>query len=154
MARPTGVLGEPYHQLQTLAVKDVKSEETSDQLLKLALVALDFLNTECVRVDLVSMVKDKKYWAYHKKGTPKLLSRPVNTELWEADEKKISNWWKKWRANETLAVKDLAKVSYTVAAAYCVAIDLFDRGNKKGPASYFEYYIGQGIDRHQPESCL
>lgn len=39
-------------------------------------------------------------------------------------------------------VMELAKVTYTVAAAYCVAIDLFDRGNKKGPASYFEYYIG------------
>lgn len=142
MARPTGVLGEPYKQLQTFAAADLKSQATSDQLLKLALVALQFLNTECVRVDLISRVKDKTYWAYHKGDTPKLLSRPVNAGLWEPDAAKISAWWKKWRAGEKMAVIDLAKVTYTVAAAYCVAIDLFDRGNKKGPASYFEYYIG------------
>jgi hypothetical protein len=140
--RPTGVLGEPYKQLQSLAIADLKSEATSTQILKLALVALKFLTNECSRVDLVSLVKNKKYWAYHKKDTPNLLSRPLNAGLWESDEKKIATWWKKWRAKEQMTVIDLAKVTYTVAAAYCVAIDLFDRGNKKGPASYFEYYIG------------
>jgi hypothetical protein len=142
MPRPTGVLGEPYKQLQNLATTDLKSAATSEQILKLALVALKFLNTECVRVDLISRVAGKKYWAYHKKGTPKLLSRPLNAGLWEADVARISTWWKKWRAHEDMNVMDLAKVTYTIAAAYCVAIDLFDRGNKKGPASYFEYYIG------------
>src|SRR5260370_6507446 len=142
MPRPTGVLGEPYKKLQTLAAADLKSAATSEQILKLALVALKFLNTECNRVDLVSLVKNKKYWAYHKKDTPKLLSRPLNAGLWEADEKKIATWWTKWRAKEATNVMELAKVTYTVGAAYCAAIDLFDRGNKKGPASYFEYYIG------------
>jgi hypothetical protein len=142
MPRPTGVLAEPFKQLKSLAAADLKSAATSDQILKLALVALKFLNTECCRVDLISLVKDKKYWAYHKKETPKLLSRPLNAGLWESDEKKIATLWKKWRAHEHMEVMDLAKVTYTVAAAYCVAIDLFDRGNKKGPASYFEYFIG------------
>jgi len=128
--------------LQSLATTDLKSAAVSDQILKLALVALKFLNSKCTRVDLISLVKNKEYWAYHKKGTPKLLSRPVNAGLWEAGEKKIATWWKKWRAGEAMEVIRLAKLTYTVAAAYCVAIDLFDRGNKKGPASYFEYYIG------------
>ena len=128
--------------LQILAGDDLKSAATSEQILKLALVALKFLNTECVRVDLISRVKNKKYWAYHKKDTPNLPSRPLNAGLWEADGGKIATWWKKWRAKEKMDVMELAKVTYTVAAAYCVAIDLFDRGNKKGPASYFEYYIG------------
>ena len=99
MPRPTGVLGEPLRQLKKLAKKDLLSQETSDQILALALVALGFLN-DCVRVDLVSKVKNKEYWAYHKQGTPKLLSRPLNAGLWESDEKKIAKWWKKWRAGE------------------------------------------------------
>lgn len=142
MPRPTGVLEEPYDQLQALAAADLKSAATSAQILKLALVALKFLNTECAPVALVSAVKDKKYLAYHKKDTPKLLSRPLNVGLWEADEKKIAEGWNKWRAGEKMDVMALAKVTYTVAAAFCAAIDLFDRGNKKRPASYFEYYIG------------
>ncbi len=114
----------------------------SDQILRLTVVALDFLDAECVRVDLVSRVKSKEYWAYHRKGTPKLLSRPVNAQLWEPAPKKISAWWNRWRNKEAISVRDLAQLTYTVAAAYCVAVDLFDRGNKKGPASYFEYYVG------------
>jgi hypothetical protein len=141
MPRPTGVLGEPLHQLKKFAKKDLRSQDTSDQILKLALVALKFLN-DCVRIDLVSKVPKKEYWAYHKKGKPKQMSRPLNAGLWEPDVKKIAAGWKKWRAGDKMPVMDLAKVTYTVAAAYCAAIDLFDRGNKKGPASYFEYYIG------------
>ena len=118
MPRPTGVLGEPYQQLQAIAAADLKSEATSAQILKLALVALKFLNNECKRVDLVSLVKNKKYWAYHKKDTPNLLSRPLNAGLWEADPEKIAVWWKKWRAKEKMEVIDLAKVTYTVGAAY------------------------------------
>jgi hypothetical protein len=142
MPRPTGVLGEPYRQLQILAAADLKSVETSAQILKLALVALNFLHSECRQVELISCVADKKYCAYHVKATPKLLSRPINAGLWEPDSKKIADWWKKWRANKKMDVIELAKVTYTVAMAYCVSIDLFDRNNKKGPASFFEYYIG------------
>jgi len=142
MPRPTGPLGEPYRQLQILAATDLKAETTSTQILKLALVALNFLNSECCLVDLISRVASKKYCGYHKKKTPKLLSRPINAGLWEPDAQKIAAWWKKWRKGEAMEVMKLAKVTYTVAAAYCVAVDLFDRGNKKGPASYFEYYIG------------
>ncbi len=136
------MLGEPYRQLQILAAADLKSAATSDQILKLALVALTFLNNECSRVDLVSCVGGKQYWAYHVNRTPNLLSRPINAGLWESDEQEISEGWRKWRAGEAMDVLKLAKVTYTVAAAYFVAIDLFDRNNKKGPASYFEYYIG------------
>ena len=142
MPRPTGVLGEPYQELQALASLDLKAVATSAAILKLALIALEFLNTECCQVDLVSLVPDKKYCAYHVKGTPKLLSRPINAGLWEPDVHKISDWWTKWRAGKKMAVMDLAKVTYTAAMAYCVGVDLFDRNNKKGPASYFEYYIG------------
>jgi hypothetical protein len=142
MPRPTGVLGEPYQELQALAGLDLKSVATSAAILKLALVALEFLNTECRQVNLVSLVPGKKYCAYHIKATPKMLSRPINAGLWEPDVHTISELWTNWRAGKKMAVMNLAKVTYTVAMAYCVSVDLFDRNNKKGPASYFEYYIG------------
>lgn len=142
MPRPTGALGEPYRQLQILAAADLKSQATSDQILRLALVALDFLNSECIRVELISCVANKEYFAYARKDTPKLFSRPLNDALFEADSKKITEWWTAWRKGEEMDVNALAKVTYTVAVAYCAAIDLFDRNNKKAPASYFEYYIG------------
>jgi hypothetical protein len=140
--RPTGVLGEPYQRLQALAAVDLKSVATSEAILKLALVALTFLNTECKQVNLTSLVPGKNYCAYHVKATPNLLSRPINLGLWEPDIGEIESWWRCWRAGRKMAVMELAKVTYTVAMAYCVGVDLFDRNNKKGPASYFEYYIG------------
>jgi len=142
MPRPTGVLEEPYKRLQDLAACDLKSAATSEQILNLALVSLKFLKTECTRVELISQVDNKKYFAYHRSETPKLISRPINDALFEADARKISVWWKKWRGDEALEASALAKVTYTVAMAYCAAVDLFDRNNKKAPASYFEYYVG------------
>jgi hypothetical protein len=82
MPRPTGVLGEPYKQLQIESQADLKSERTSEQTLTLALIALKFLNDECRCVVLVSSVKDKQYWAYHKKDTPDKLSRPFAAQYY------------------------------------------------------------------------
>jgi hypothetical protein len=36
----------------------------------------------------------------------------------------------------------LAKMLYTIGLAPCLAMELFDRQNKKGPATYFECFIG------------
>ncbi|MEK6674354.1 MAG: hypothetical protein AABZ47_01715 [Planctomycetota bacterium] len=36
----------------------------------------------------------------------------------------------------------LSQFLYTVALAPCLALELFDRQNKKGPATYFECFVG------------
>jgi hypothetical protein len=44
--------------------------------------------------------------------------------------------------NRSITPEDFGKLSYTAALAPCLAMELFDRQNKKGPATYFECYIG------------
>jgi hypothetical protein len=90
--RPTGVLAEPYRQLQLLAAADLKSAQTSAQILRLALVALDFLNSaDCIKVELVSCVGNKQYFAYAKRATPNLFSRPLNVGLFDSNRDNIAN---------------------------------------------------------------
>jgi len=37
---------------------------------------------------------------------------------------------------------EFGQLTYTVALAPCLALEIFDRQNKKGPATFFECYVG------------
>lgn len=141
--RPAGALREPYEDLKRLARSDLRSSDTSAQLLKLAVLSLRFLRAECTTVRLTSRVPNKEYFSYARKSNPGSLSRPINRELFEASESMIVKRWKSYSDGQTpLESIPMAPLSYTMGMAYCAAIDLFDRNNKKGPATYFECFVG------------
>ncbi len=122
---------EPYIQLEAAASKDLKSDETRDRIGDLVSVSLDFLMSGCAPVDFVSCVARKAYFSYALKSRDELLSRPVHRELFIPDRKAVARLWKAWAAGKATT----APLGYTVGTAYRIASDLFDRNNKKGPAT-------------------
>ena len=104
----------------------------------LARQSLQFLNSECSAVDLISLVPDKKYYSY---SWNDVVARPVNREFFIQEEDDLSRLWESWIRGD-IDGADFSRLSYTVALTPCLTMELFDRGNKKGPATYFECYIG------------
>jgi hypothetical protein len=56
-----------------------------------------------------------------------------------------ANWQK--LVGGTLPLVKLAQMLYTACLASCLALELFDRQNKKGPATWFECIIGHVLAR-------
>ena len=137
-SRSSGPLREPYLKLKEASDSNLKSETTSDRLLDLIITSLKFLEEECQVVGLSSRVPGKSYVSYEKKSQGMGFSRPVNQALFNPDPAKVSAQWRQWVSGKA-AEKSL---TYTMVTAYCVASDLFDRNNKKGPATYFEVFVG------------
>lgn len=115
-----------------------KSTEAGEAILRLATISLRFLATKCKPIDLISRVPWKQYFSFKKAN---VIARPANRELFIADSRAITRLWKQWLA-EAISPTDFAKLTYTIALAPCLAMELFDRQNKKGPATFFECYIG------------
>jgi hypothetical protein len=141
MPSPASPLHQPYIQLKQAASKDLRSPATSERLHDIILISLDFLTSQCVTLDLISLVPGKTYFAYALKTNPRLFSRPVNRALFNPDRKIVSQQWQAWSSGK-MGKQSTDSVAYTMATAYSIATDLFDRNNKKGPATYFECMIG------------
>jgi len=87
---------------------------------------------------LISKVPGKQYFSFKKS---KVVARPANKDFFVPDFKEITRLWRKW-LSETISAVEFAKLTYTISLAPCLAMEIFDRQNKKGPATYFECYIG------------
>lgn len=84
------------------------------------------------------MVPGKHYFTFRRGD---VFARPANRRLFLSDPLQIKSSWNEW-LNNTLGIDDFVRLSYTVSLAPCLAMEIFDRQNKKGPATYFEHYIG------------
>ena len=126
------VLKAEYEHAKHQCSVDSKSSEADGAILHLATISLKFLLNKCQPIDLVSRVPGKQYLSF-KKG--KIVARPANREMFLSDSNAIARLWKKWLA-ETIDPTDFAKLTYTIALAPCLAMELFDRQNKKGPATF------------------
>lgn len=127
-----------YKKVKQAYSTDWKSTQAADSIFELADVSLRFLLKECRKIDLISKVPGKEYFTY-KKGT--IVARPANKQLFCGDPKVIAKLWKQ-SLGSRISAANFAKLSYTIALAPCLAMEIFDRQNKKGPATYFECYIG------------
>jgi len=125
---------------------DWAGKEASSALKYFVGVALRFLKDKCTTHDLVSQVRGKKYIGYRRKDSRDGISRPVNRALFRCDVNAVSASWDKWITG-VLPAKELARISYTACLAPCLALELFDRQNKKGPATSFECMIGHVFAR-------
>jgi hypothetical protein len=134
-------LRQAYASVKSAAMRDCGGTTVSSALLNLVALSMNFLASECAAVPLTSLVPDKTYFAFSRNDAPGSLSRPVNTELFDSSPQCVITKWDSCMAG-TLDRTDIAKVSYTVALAPCLAMELFDRQNKKGPATYFESLVG------------
>ena len=132
------VLRAEYAKVRHLCDSDCKSNQAGDAILELATVSLRFLVNQCESINLTSKVQGKHYFTFTKGG---VVARPANEQLFLANPATVKKLWKQWLADK-INPGDFAKLSYTVALAPCLAMEIFDRQNKKGPATYFECYIG------------
>jgi hypothetical protein len=117
---------------------DMKSIEAGDAILELAVVSLRYLTGQCRPIGLNSRVPGKQYFTY---TNDTLVARPANVQFFASDEQEVVSLWQDWLGDRISAI-DFARLSYTVALVPCLAMELFDRQNKKGPATYFEWYVG------------
>lgn len=132
------ILRTDYEATKLRCGADSKSTEAGEAILRLATISLRFLVRKCKQTDLISRVPGKHYFSF-KKGN--VIARAANKELFIADPIAVAVLWKQWLAEEISAI-DFGKLTYTIALAPCLAMELFDRQNKKGPATFFECYIG------------
>ena len=137
--RSSSPLTDPYLSLKQAAVRNLGGPKTAAAINALVTTSLLFLDGQCGQVELVSHVPGKNYISYALKSAPRMISRPVNEALFDPDPKIIS---RQWADPSGLSENELARLSYTMGTADSVASDLFDRNNKKGPATYFEVLVG------------
>lgn len=133
-----GVIRAAYERVKDALAEDCKGALAGEALLELTNLSLTFLLAEGERVQLVSRVPGKKYISYKRSG---VVARPANETLFVPDPSRIAALWSQW-LDGTINVPDFAALTYTCALAPCLAMELFDRQNKKGPATYFECFIG------------
>jgi hypothetical protein len=119
-------------------IDTISSSEVSDVLIEISCCALRYLLDNAVQVDLVSLVPDKEYFYFVKDDA---TSRPVNVALFLNDPRHLMACWRRWKS-ATVVFEDFQKMIYTMAIAPSVVMELQDKGNKKQPATYFEYLVG------------
>lgn len=130
-----------YLKVKDVSQADLSSEDVSIAVHDFVELSLAFLRTECSEVPLISKVQGKQYLGYSRKRSANVVSRPANRAMFLLALQEACNDWRSW-IDGGLKDHALASVSYTVALAPCMAMELFDRQNKKGPATYFECLIG------------
>ncbi|MEW5884042.1 MAG: hypothetical protein AB1725_07450 [Armatimonadota bacterium] len=86
-------------------------------------------------------MKAKEYFAYSSTSKADTLSRPVNKKLFDGRYASLAKRLDSWCAG-TMAVEDAPRFIYSICLAPCLVFELLNRGNKKGPATYFERVIG------------
>jgi len=127
-----------YERVKQQCGVDWKNAQVGEAIFHLAIISLQFLVKECQPVDLTSRVPGKQYFSFRKDN---IIARPANKELFLIGPAVVTRLWKKW-LSEAISPQDFARLTYTIALAPCLAMELFDRQNKKGPATFFECYVG------------
>lgn len=131
-------LREAYTNVRRACRDDWRSDDVSQAILDLAITSLQFLEAECDQIALNSLVPGKNYISFLRN---RIVARPANRELFLLDPERVAKQWQSWMRNRP-NIHNVGQIFYTVALAPCLAMELFDRNNKKGPATYFECLIG------------
>ena len=131
-------LREAYTGVRRACRVDWRSDAVSQAILDLAVTSLQFLAAECDQIALNSLVPRKNYISFSRN---RIVTRPANRELFLSEPERIAKQWQSWMRNRP-NIHNVGQIFYTVALAPCLAMELFDRNNKKGPATYFECLIG------------
>jgi len=141
MSRDLERLRDAYNRCKKACDAERSGEAASSALKEFVMLALRFLEEKCTTADLISKVKTKEYVAFARKNASSQISRPANKALFRCDANAVIGSWDRW-VEGLLPETELARLSYTACLAPCLALELFDRQNKKGPATFFEGMIG------------
>ena len=140
------LLHSSYSLVKAKSADDAGGAEAEAAILALVEMSVTFLVAECNRVPLISLVAGKTYAGYARKDEPASSTRPVRDSLFAPDVAALRRHWNQWRAGR-LSASNAESMLYTAALAPCLAMELYDRANKKGPATYFECFVGHVVAR-------
>lgn len=126
-----------YRNVRQVCQRDWRSDEASIAIGRLAVLALRFLSERANPVTLRSSVAGKNFISFSRND---VVARPANRDLFELDAEYVEEHWRSWREQPTAT--GFERLAYTVALAPCLAFELMNRNNKKGPATYFECLVG------------
>lgn len=132
------ILQDGYAAVKAACADSHRSASTRTIIQDVCRSTLRFLNADAELVRLRSRVPNKSYVSYKTDGA---VARPANEALFVPDVAAFDAYWKDWEQNQ-ISKPDLLKLLYTAALAPCLGMELFDKQNKKGPATYFECFIG------------
>jgi hypothetical protein len=127
-----------YENVKVTCKKGLMLKAAGDSILNLVILSMKFLEKESDFIDLVSLVPGKKYNSYKRN---EVVTRPANRSFYTRDIEKVISLWRKWE-KDSIKQEEFSAMTYTIALAPCLALELLDRQNKKGPATYFECLIG------------
>lgn len=131
-----------YQTVKSACASAYADPSTGRAILTLARTSFNFFHSSCIRVDLISRVHGKTYIAFSRRNARRITSRPVNTRYFLDDFAAVETLWNAFQTGSMPSHDDLMRLLYSIAIVPCVAMELFDRQNKKGPATYFECLIG------------
>lgn len=134
-------LKQAYRNVRQACQQDWCAEATTAAIGRLAQLALGFLADEAEPVDLISSVPGKQYVSFKRND---VVARPANSALFDSDATNFAERWRCWRREPA---SGFARLAYTTALAPCLALELLNRNNKKGPATYFECLVGHVVAR-------
>lgn len=131
-------LHDGYEAVKESCAKSLTSPATRALIREVCRTTLHFLNNDAEHIQLVSKVPNKNYVSYRTDGA---VARPANSALFEPEVATFDDNWNAWERG-SLDKPALLKLLYTAALAPCLGMELFDKQNKKGPATFFECFIG------------
>lgn len=131
-------LRDGYLKVKRSCGSDWKSDQAEEAIHELAANSLRLLSDQCELIDLVSRVSGKHYISFRKGA---VVARPANQQHFIADPDEFTRLRSDWLEG-AISASNWERLSYTTALAPCLAMEIADRQNKKGPATYFECYIG------------
>jgi hypothetical protein len=132
------ILHSAYVNIKAQCATSYIAPQTRVAIRHLCELALDFMTTKAQLIPLVSKVAGKQYITYRSSNS---VARPANKALFIVDPKLFKQYWVDWE-HGALSNADRLRLLYTAALAPCLAMELFDKQNKKGPATYFECFVG------------
>lgn len=128
-----------YDAVKRAVRSDCSSAQSAQKIIELAKISLQFLSDDCEQISLRSEVRGKEYISF---ALGNVLSRPANLGYFIPSADDIVGYWDQGEFVGNLDSDRLAQTLYTVALAPCLAFDLFNRNDKKRPATYFECLVG------------
>lgn len=139
-------LGALYARLKALARSQLDSEGVSNLIAEITSASHDFLGRSAEVVELRSLVSGKQYFSFRLDN----LSRPINSALYIPDRAEMQARLQLVAAGHLghLQSAEATRTLYTMAMAFCAAIDSSKHGDKKTPATYFEILIGHVLAVH------
>ncbi len=131
-------LQQDYEAVKRAAGRGYGAADARNSIRQICRSTLQFLAADAERVQLNSRVPGKSYFSYR---TDRDIARPANSALFIPDLARFDSYWSSWESR-SLSAQQLGQLLYTAALAPCLGMELFDKQNKKGPATFFECFVG------------